>query len=131
MARICCLAAVAKTEIPLLAAALKGAGEPALTIIAHLTVPELRRLRPDVLVADVDGLETDALEMLRQLRFVLPDCVIVVYTASAELSWSRACHLAGASCVLAKGLQESQLASGLRQAIRIGCFADPRFVTRS
>jgi DNA-binding NarL/FixJ family response regulator len=127
MARICCLAALDATDVPLLAAALKGAGEPALTIIAHLEVAELSKLGPDVLVADIDRLEVDPLEMLRQLRFVLPDCVIVVYTAIAEPSWSRACHLAGASCLLSKESRESQLISGLQGAIRTGCFTDPRF----
>lgn len=127
MARICCLAAADPKDIPLLGAALKGAGEPGLTILAHLDVGELGRLVPDVLIADVDRQQVDPLETLRQLRFVLPDCVIVVYTEAVAPEWSRACHLAGASCVLSKESSEPLLISGLRRAIRTGCFTDPRF----
>jgi DNA-binding NarL/FixJ family response regulator len=126
MARICCLAAIGSTYIALLSAALKGAGEPALTIIARLDVAELGKLSPDVLIADVDHLEVDSLEMLRQLRFVLPRCVIVVYTGLMKSTWGRECHLAGASCVLSKESDESQLVSGLRHAIQGGCYTDPR-----
>jgi DNA-binding NarL/FixJ family response regulator len=127
MARICCLAAIARKDVPLLGAALKGAGAPNLAIVARLEVVALRKLAPDLLIADIDDLEVDPLEMLRQLRFVLPDCVIVVYTAIMKSSWGRACHLAGASGLLSKEAHESQLISGLRRVIRTGCFTDPRF----
>ena len=126
MARVCCLAAVDQEDIPLLSAALKGAGEPGLTVAAHLDVAELAKLAPDVLIADVDRQAVDPLELLRQLRFVLPECVIVVYTGAANRSWGRACHLAGASCVLSKESRKPLLVSGLQHAIRSGCFTDPR-----
>jgi DNA-binding NarL/FixJ family response regulator len=127
MARICCLAAVDPNDTPLLAAALKGAGEPYLTIVARLDVAGIRKIAPDVLIADIDRLEVDPLEMLRQLRFVLPECVIGVYTATLKSSWSRACHLAGANCMLSKEAHEYQLAFGLQRAIQTGCFTDPVF----
>lgn len=126
MARVCCLAAVEPKDIPLLGAALKGAGEPGLTILAHLDVGELGRLVPDVLVADVDRQQVDPLETLRQLRFVLPECLIVVYTETVARAWGRACHLAGASCVLSKESSEPLLISGLKRAIQTGCYTDPR-----
>jgi len=126
MARICCLAVDPK-DIPLLGAALKAAGEPRLTIIARLDVAALGKLSPGVLVADIDCQKVDALEMLRQLRFVLPECVIVVYTGTATRAWGRACHLAGASCVLSKESRKALLVSGLQHAIQTGCFTDPRF----
>jgi DNA-binding NarL/FixJ family response regulator len=125
MARVCCLAGLDAKDIPLLGAVLKGAGEPDLALVAHLDVAGLGKLAPDVLVADIDELDVDPLEMLRRLRFVLPDCVIVVYTAITTLSWSRACHLAGASCLLSKATQERQLIVGLKRAIQTGCFTDP------
>ncbi len=128
MARVCCLAAVDPKDIPLLGAALKGAGEPGLTILADLDVAALGRLAPDVLIADVDRQKVDPLELLRQLRFVLPECVIVVYTGAETLGWSRECHLAGASCVLSKASHAPLLVSGLQHAIQTGCFTDPRFV---
>jgi DNA-binding NarL/FixJ family response regulator len=128
MARVCCLAAVNPQDLPLLTTVLKGAGEPAVAIVARLDVAGLGKLAPDVLIADIDGLDVDPLEMLRQLRFVLPECVIVVYTAIVKPSWGRACHLAGASCMLSKASRQPQLISGLQFAIRTGCFTDPRCV---
>jgi DNA-binding NarL/FixJ family response regulator len=127
MARVCCLAAADPGDIELLDRALKGAGESGNAIVTALDVAALGRLAPDVLVADIDRLEVDPLEALRQLRFVLPECVIVVYTAGVALSWGRACHLAGATCVLSKKSNELQLATGLRRAFQTGCFTDPRF----
>jgi DNA-binding NarL/FixJ family response regulator len=128
MPRVSCLASVAPQDIELLTAALRRAGEPALSIVSHVNVAEMHRLAPSLVVADLDGLEVDALETLRQLRFVLPDCILAVYTAVTKGSWGRACHLAGANCLLSKESTELQLAAGLRSAIRGGCFTDPRFV---
>jgi len=127
MARVCCLAAVNPPDIQLLSAALAGAGETNLAIVSQLDVAGLGKLAPDLLVADVDRLEVDPLELLRQLRFVLPECVIVIYTGVAKSSWGRSCHLAGASCMLSKGSHQSRLISGLRHAIQTGCFTDPSF----
>lgn len=128
MARICCLAAVDTEDIPRLRAALSAAGELEPAIPTHLGIGTLRKIMPDVLIADIDRVEVDPLETLRQLRFVLPDTIIVVYTGSTRLSWGRACHLAGANCLLWKESLESQLVFGLQQAIRTGCFTDPHFV---
>jgi DNA-binding NarL/FixJ family response regulator len=127
MARVCCLAAIDPDHIQLLSAALRGAGEPGLAIVTHLDVAALGKLAPDVLIADVDQLDVDPFEVLRQVRFVLPQCLIVVYSGAEKRSWSRACHLAGASCVLSKESREPQLISGLRHAMQSGCFTDPRF----
>jgi DNA-binding NarL/FixJ family response regulator len=127
MARMSCLAALDPGDIPLIDSALKGAGESAVSKVSGLNVAELRKLAPDVLVADIDRVGTDPLELLRQIRFVLPDCVMIVYTAVSNPTWARACHLAGANGLLSKASDESQLTNGLRQTIRRGCFTDPRF----
>jgi DNA-binding NarL/FixJ family response regulator len=127
MARICCLAAIDPDHIPALSAALKDAGGSSLSIVARLDVAELSRLAPDLLVADVDRLEVEPLEVLRQLRFVLPQCVLIAYTATTTQSWARECHLAGAAGVLSKDSDTAQLANGLRHAVRSGCWTDPRF----
>jgi DNA-binding NarL/FixJ family response regulator len=127
MARTCCLAALDPADVPLLSAALEGAGELALHIRTDLDVGELRRLRPDILIVDVDRLDADPLEMLRQLRFVLPECTMAVYTAVTTPNWGRACHMAGANCLLSKASRQSELVSGLRSVMRSGCYTDPRF----
>ena len=108
-------------------AVLKATGEAPLATLARLDVPELGKLAPDLLVCDVDSIEADPLELLRQIRFVLPDCLIAVYTGDMERTWGLACHLAGANCLLAKDSDERRLTRGLRGALKSGCYTDPRF----
>jgi len=126
MPRVCCFAAIDADHVPLLGSALKLAGEPALAVLARLDIVELRKLAPNILIADVDHLEVDPLEMVRQLRFVLTGCVLAVFTSAQEETWARECHFAGATAVLSKDSDEEQLANGLRHAIRSGCWTDPR-----
>lgn len=130
MARICCLAAIDPDHVELLRSALKSAGEPNLAILVRLDVAELSKLRPDVLIADLDRVEVDPLEMTRQLRFVLPECVLVVYTATTDLADAREFHLAGATCVLSKDSDQAQLTDGLEHATESGCWTDPRFAAQ-
>jgi DNA-binding NarL/FixJ family response regulator len=126
MARTCCLAGM-NGSVPIFSAVFKAAGEPALATVARLDVLELGRLVPDVLVCDLDDVGVDPLELLRQIRFVLPDCLIAVYTGVVERKWGRACHLAGANCLLAKSSDEGRLSDGLRSAMLSGSYTDPRF----
>jgi DNA-binding NarL/FixJ family response regulator len=97
--------------------------------IAQVDIAVLQALSPDVLIIDIDRLEVDPIEAIRQLRFVLPDCVLVVYTSGTNSEVVRACHNAGANCLLSKSSDEAQLATGLRRAMWSGCFTDPRFVS--
>jgi DNA-binding NarL/FixJ family response regulator len=113
--------------VPMFSAVFKAAGELPLATLARLEVSELGRLLPDVLVCDIDTTEKDSLELLRQIRFVLPECLIAVYTGITKRTWAVACHLAGSNCVLSKESDERQLAKGLRGALRSGCHTDPRF----
>ena len=127
MARACCLVNVAHRDILRITAALSAAVPGSEISIAQLDNAMLNTLAPDVLVIDLDELATDPLEALRQLRFVVPDCAIVVYTNSAKTSFARECHNAGANCLLSKLSSHEQLASGIRYSLRSGCFTDPRF----
>jgi DNA-binding NarL/FixJ family response regulator len=128
MKRACCLAGIERRMIPIFETIFLGLGEPAAPLVAELNVLTLGRLAPDLLVCDIDQSDIDRLELLRQLRFVLPDCIIAAYTAVMQRSWGRACHLAGANCLLAKDSSEERLADGLRAAFLSGCYTDPRFV---
>src|SRR5579872_4395838 len=100
MTRICCLAGVDTAIVPMFCRVLEAAGEPPLATLGRLEVSELGKLAPALLVCDVDGIEVDAIELLRQIRFVLPECVIAVYTGVMERTWD---------------------------ALRNGCYTDPRF----
>ncbi len=127
MARSCCLAGIDGTKVAMFSAILKTAGFPALATLAALDVRELGSVNPDVLVCDVDAAAVDKLELLRRIRFVIPDCLIAVYTGSTERTWGLACHLAGANCLLSKASNERQLTKAVIGAMRTGCYTDPRF----
>lgn len=127
MPRISCLARIDREPVGLFLAVLAASGVPAEAIVSRINVAELGKLAPAVLVCDLDDVESDPLEMLRQLRFVLPGCIIVVYTMTMKRAWAVECHLAGASGIISKDSSEAQLARGMRSALRNGCFTDPRF----
>ncbi len=127
MASSCCLAGIDVAAVPIFTTVLAAVGVPAPALVARLDVPELGRLAPDLLICDVDESEVDALELLRRIRFVLPECLIAVYTGVTTRSWGIACHLAGVNCMLSKDADERWLTKGLRDALRSGCYTDPRF----
>jgi DNA-binding NarL/FixJ family response regulator len=125
--RISCLARIGAGSVERLTASLAAVGYPPPVILAALGVTELGLLDPHLLVLDVDGLDGDALEMLRMLRFVLPRCLIAVYTDVLEEPWALACHLAGANCLLSKTSDAARVTAGLERSLRSGCFTDPSF----
>jgi DNA-binding NarL/FixJ family response regulator len=127
MTQKCCFAGIDGESIPFLTTVLAGAGLPTDAKVSTMNVAELSKIAPTLLVCDVDTLAVDKLEQLRQVRFVIPESTIAVYTGQLEETWATACHLAGASCVLSKVSSQSELSSGLRVGIRSGCFTDPRF----
>jgi DNA-binding NarL/FixJ family response regulator len=126
MLRTTCLADIDDTKVALFRVVVKQARAPVLVVVARVEVAALGALSPAVLICDLDHLELEPLEVLRQLRFVLPTCIIVVYTLSGKHGWGLACHLAGANGVLSKTSNEAELVVGLRSSMRTGCFTDPR-----
>jgi len=126
MARTTCLADIAPEKVSLFRLVVKRAKAPPLVVTARVDVVALRAISPDLLICDLDALEVDPLETLRQLRFVLPGCIIAVYTQNTKRSWGLSCHSAGANGVLSKSSSETELAVGLKLAMSEGCFTDPR-----
>jgi DNA-binding NarL/FixJ family response regulator len=126
MARTTALAGIAPETVALFRLVVKRAKAPPLIVTARADVVALRAISPDLLICDLDSHETDPLETLRQLRFVLPQCVIVLYTLNTKRSWGVGAHSAGANGVLSKKSSESELAVGLKLAMSDGCFTDPR-----
>jgi len=126
MACITCLADIDTRQVETFRLALKSARAPAIVVFARIEVGELRDIAPALLICDIDFLAVDSLEVLRQLRFVLPQCTIVVYTETESLEWAHECHLAGANAILSKNSIAAELATGIRAALRSGCFTDPR-----
>jgi DNA-binding NarL/FixJ family response regulator len=124
---MCYLAGIEKFAVPRLSAALTAVGYPIPKIVNGVRVTELGLVKPRVLVIDLDSLDGDRFELIRQLRFVLPDCNIAVFTANLAREWATKCHLSGANCLLAKTSDASRIAAGLKQARDFGCFTDPAF----
>jgi len=125
--QVSCLARIDAGAVELLTSSLAAVARPLPVVVTQLSVTELGLLSPTVLVVDVDGLDIDALEMLRMLRFVLPSCMIAVYTNVLREAWALSCHLAGANCLLSKTSDATAVAAGLRGSLRSGCFTDPSF----
>ena len=113
--------------IPLLTTSLLSSGFAFPVIAERINVTELGLAAPRVVVLDIDDLNIDPLELLRMIRFVLPACIIAVYSGTLRQDWSLACHLAGANCVLSKSSDEAEIVAGFRQALVSGCFTDPSF----
>lgn len=113
----------------MLTAALLASGFAPPTIAERINVTELGLATPRIVVLDVDDLDIDPFELMRMIRFVLPLCLIAVYSGTLEQSWALSCHLAGANCVLSKTSNAEQLAAGLSEGLISGCFTDPSFVT--
>jgi DNA-binding NarL/FixJ family response regulator len=126
MPRTSCLAGIDGDKIAILTSVLRKAGAKVPSTTAQLNVAELGKLEPGLIVCDIDRIDVDALEVVRRLRFVLPDCIIAVYTELTTRAWAMACHLAGANCLLSKNSSEAELSLGLRGVLRTGCFTDPR-----
>ncbi len=122
------LAGIDPGNRPLLEAALQNAGEAEHAVIAPLDIRALGKLHPNLVIGDLDGVATDPLEFLRQLRFVLPNCTIAVYSADLHRAWGVALHLAGANGILAKTSTGAELYTGVHDAVTSGCYTDPRFV---
>ncbi len=127
MAFMCCLAGISANDVETLEGVVQNLDIPTFPGIAALNVAKLGKLAPKLIVCDVDLLEVDGLEFLRQLRFVLPQCILAVFTRTPEQSWALSCHLAGASCVLSGASSPAELLAGLREALQLGCYTDPRF----
>jgi DNA-binding NarL/FixJ family response regulator len=115
-------------SIPLLTAALLSSGFESPAVAERINVTELGLAAPHIVVLDVDDLDVDPFELLRMIRFVLPLCVIAVYSGTLEQRWALTCHLAGANCLLSKTSNEEQITAGLRQGLASGCFTDSSFL---
>ncbi len=94
-------------------------------VVEPIDVRSLGRLQPEFLLVDLDDLIVDRLETLRQLRFVLPKCVI---SSDESRSWALGAHIAGANAMLSTHASDAAIAAGMKNAMISGCFTDPRFV---
>ncbi len=95
----------------------------------RLAVAKIAHHAPRAILVDFDHLETDRLECVRQIRFVLPQCTIAVVSSDLQGAWAAQCHLAGATGVLSRS-DVAHMLAGLRQAVRSGCYTDRSFTAQ-
>jgi DNA-binding NarL/FixJ family response regulator len=123
-----CLVTTDQQHKETLSAALRVLSSDKPLVAERLDITELGLIAPDlVIVVDVLPLPYDLIEAIRMTRFVVPRCLIAVYTATLSSAWSHACHLAGANCMLATTSDRDELTRGLRRALTTGCFTAPAF----
>jgi hypothetical protein len=122
-----CAAGIETAALPHVIASLKLIGSREPVTLAGIDVPALGALESDVVVMNVDGLLVDPLESIRMTRFVLQSSIIAVFTGRLGSAWGRACHLAGANCLLSNQHRDDRTAQGLLHAMHSGCFTDPSF----
>lgn len=125
MAQISCLAGIQADRIEMFTDILRDLGKLGPAHVSRFNIAELSRLKPAIVISDVDdGTQATPLEMLRQLRFVLADSFIAVYTDTATRAWAVSCHNAGVNCVLLKSSTPAEIADGIYLGLQSGCFTD-------
>jgi DNA-binding NarL/FixJ family response regulator len=122
-----CLAGLDHQAILNFNAILAAGGSREQGTIVDLNVAALAKLSPQLLVCDIDHIAIDRLEFLRRVRFVLPNCIIAVYSNVVTAGWAASCHLAGVSCMLSKNSNAATLAEGLATSQKTGCYTDIEF----
>jgi DNA-binding NarL/FixJ family response regulator len=112
---------------PFLTQVLSEAGFSVIISLETLSLDELGRNEPTVVFIDIDFIDVDPINALRQTRQVVPNATICAYTGNTEEGWSAACIRAGANCVVSKSAVPSEIVAGIQRALRLGSYVDPRF----
>lgn len=81
---------------------------------AYTALDLVDHVRPDVVVLDLRMPGMDGLALARQLREVLPDSRLVLYTADACSELDRSARAAGVDQVVAKGATPDVLINAVR-----------------
>jgi DNA-binding NarL/FixJ family response regulator len=127
VARTSALAGIGADQTAILLDALGAAASNLPADLATFNVAELGRLSPELLVCDMDDQGNAGFEKIRQIRFVLPACLIIVFTNSLKSSWAVAAHLAGANAIVSKRATLEELIVGIKTTVSSGCYTDHRF----
>ncbi len=110
--------------------------EPDIDVIACVgdgaeALGECRRLRPDVLVTDIEMPAMTGLELAQAVRDDGLDCKIVILTTFARPGYLRRALDAGASGYLLKDAPADRLAEALRKVHRGGRAVDPELAVEA
>jgi DNA-binding NarL/FixJ family response regulator len=112
---------------PFLTQLLSEAGFCVVTTLESMALDEIARNEPTVIFVDVDFIDVEPVLAIRQLRTVVPNATICVYTGRSQVGWAATCSRAGANCVISKSAMPAEIVAGIQQALRVGAFIDERF----
>jgi two-component system response regulator DesR len=104
--------------------------EPDIEVVASVgdgaaAMGEVRRLKPDVLVTDIEMPHMTGLELAQAVRDSGIECKVVIVTTFARPGYLRRALDAGASGYLLKESPAEKLADALRKVLRGGRAVDP------
>lgn len=89
-----------------------------------------RRLRPDVVIMDLEMPEMDGVEAIQRLKAEMPETRVVVYTAYFSDEQILGAMRAGASGYLLKGAPRDEIFRAVRVANANGSLLEPVVATR-
>jgi DNA-binding NarL/FixJ family response regulator len=112
---------------PFLTQVLSEAGFSVVLSLETLSLDELGRNEPMVIFIDIDFIEVDPINALRQVRSVVPNATICAYNGRTDEGWAAACSRAGANCVISKSASPPEIVAGIQRALRVGAYVDRRF----
>lgn len=106
--------------------------EPDYTVVGTVEdgqslIAAAQALRPDLVLTDIDMPILNGIEATRELRTLLPDCRVVVFSAHDEPDVMAAAFAAGASGYLIKGSSQSLLSS-IRTIVQHVCNQGDNFL---
>ena len=120
---------------PVILAGLCKLLEPAFQVVGRVSnglalLAAAERLRPDVVIADIEMPGLDGIEATRRLRAVLPDVKVLILSLHVERSCMRAAFEAGARGYLPKTAVPEEIEHAVHEVIE-GCFYISPVVVRS
>jgi len=96
----------------------------------HALLEAAKRLRPDLVVADISMPGFDGIEATRRLQVALPGVRILILSVHNEPSWMRAAFDAGACGYLTKTSAPEEIETAVREVLKGQYYVSPA-VTRA
>lgn len=112
---------------PYLADVLAQAGVSVRYISENVDDTYLLSATPDLVFVDLDFFTQTAEAIIRSIRGKLRRGILCVYTANTSATFARDAHIAGANALFTKLAEGEELVAGLKTAICLGAYTDPRF----
>jgi two-component system, NarL family, response regulator LiaR len=97
---------------------------------ATLTEAALHSLRPDLILIDIDGDDSDLAESLRSTRAILPEVRICVMSMRLQPEVLQRCLTAGADGYVAKDVTPNEFLRAVKSVAAGESYVDPRIAGR-